>query len=525
MARQDRRMTTNAPTAQALMALPSGSLTDVIAAYAWERPGHIALVVGERAVTYAELDRLVDRIAAALQRDGVMAGDALAIGLSATSVEYVAAFLGAIRAGAAAVPLPAGATPAGLSMMLADCAAKVVVLDAGIGAVLAPAEGVLRVAVDGSDAGLPWADWLAPEGARPAPVSPDPEAAFNIIYSSGTTGAPKGIVQSRAMRWAHLHRAPFPDGSVALVSTPLYSNTSLVGLLPPLANGATVVLMPKFDAGRFLALAEAWRVTHAMLVPVQCRRLLAHPDFDRFDLSAFRMKTVTSAPFSAEEKAEMLRRWPGGLTEYYGMTEGGCTTQLQAHLHPDKLHTVGVPITGEIRLVGEDGREVAPGETGEIVGRSPSMMTGYHGRAEATREAEWFSPEGLRYIRTGDLGRLDEDGFLILMDRKKDMIISGGFNIYPSDLEAEALQHPAIAEAAVVAAPSERWGETPVAFVTLAPGAEAPAAELIAWINSRVARTQRLADLVIVPELPRSTIGKVLKRELREAWLSERSPT
>jgi long-chain acyl-CoA synthetase len=159
-----------------------------------------------------------------------------------------------------------------------------------------------------------------------------------------------------------------------------------------------------------------------------------------------------------------------------------------------------------------------------VVGRSVSMMIGYHGRPELTREAEWFSPEGLRFIRTGDLARLDEDGFLILMDRKKDMIISGGFNIYPSDLEAEAMQHPAIAEAAVVAAPSERWGETPVAFVTLAPGAEAPAAELIAWINSRVARTQRLADLVIVPELPRSTIGKVLKRELREAWLSARSP-
>jgi long-chain acyl-CoA synthetase len=517
-------MTTDAPTAQALMALPSGSLTDVIAAYARERPGHIALVVGERAATYAELDRLVDRIAASLQRDGVQPGDVLAIGLSATSVEYVAAFLGAIRAGAAAAPLPATATPASLSMMLADCAAKNLILDAAVGAALAPAAGVLRVAVDGSDAGLAWADWLAPEGTRPTPVNPGPEAAFNIIYSSGTTGAPKGIVQSRAMRWAHLHRAPYPDGSVALVSTPLYSNTSLVGLLPPLANGATVVLMPKFDAGQFLALAQAWRVTHAMLVPVQCRRLLAHPEFGRFDLSAFQMKTVTSAPCSAELKAEMLRRWPGGLVEYYGMTEGGCTTQLQAHLHPDKLHTVGVPIVGEIRLIGEDGREVARGETGEIVGRSPSMMTGYHGRLEATREAEWFSPEGLRFIRTGDIGRLDEDGFLVLMDRRKDMIISGGFNIYPSDLEAEAVQHPAIAEAAVVGAPSEHWGETPVAYVTLAPGARATAAELLGWINGRVAKTQRLADLVIVPDLPRSTIGKVLKRELREAWLRERGP-
>jgi long-chain acyl-CoA synthetase len=326
------------------------------------------------------------------------------------------------------------------------------------------------------------------------------------------------------MRWAHLHRAPYPDGSVALVSTPLYSNTSLVGFLPPLANGASVVLMPRFDAGRFLELAEAWRVTHAMLVPVQCRRILDHPEFDRFDLSAFRLKTVTSAPCSAELKAAMLRRWPGGLTEYYGMTEGGCTTQLEAHLHPDKLHTVGKPISGEIRLIGEDGREVGPGGTGEVVGRSVSMMIGYHGRPELTREAEWFSPEGLRFIRTGDLARLDDDGFLILMDRKKDMIISGGFNIYPSDLEAEALMHPAAAEAAVVGAPSERWGETPVAFVALKPGAEASAVDLLQWINARVGKTQRLADLKILPELPRNAIGKVLKRELREAYLKEHAP-
>jgi long-chain acyl-CoA synthetase len=146
------------------------------------------------------------------------------------------------------------------------------------------------------------------------------------------------------------------------------------------------------------------------------------------------------------------------------------------------------------------------------------MMVGYHNRPEKTREAEWISPEGLRYIRTGDVGRFDEDGFFILLDRKKDMIISGGFNIYPSDLEAELARHPAVLEAAVVGVPSTRWGETPVAFVALRPETTIEADDLREWTNARLGKTQRLADLVIVEHLTRSAIGKVLKREMRDGY-------
>lgn len=269
----------------------------------------------------------------------------------------------------------------------------------------------------------------------------------------------------------------------------------------------------------FLELAQTHRATHAMLVPVQYRRLMEYPEFGKYDLSSFKMKFATSAPFSAELKRQVLDRWPGGLIEYYGMTEGGGSCGLAAHEHPDKLHTVGQPLPGhDIRLIDEEGREVAPGEIGEIVGRSGAMMVGYHNKPDKTSEAQWVSPAGDIYIRTGDVGRFDADGFLQLMDRKKDMVISGGFNIYPSDLEAEIVQHPAVVEAAVVGVPSDKWGETPVAYVAVKPGEAVSAEELRAWVKARVGKTQRLADLQLVEALPRSHIGKILKRELRDAY-------
>ncbi len=329
-------------------------------------------------------------------------------------------------------------------------------------------------------------------------------------------------MQPHGMRWAHVMRGAKYDygpDAVTLLATPLYSNTTLVVFLPTIAFGGTVVLMAKFDAARYLELAQQHRVTHTMLVPVQYQRILALPGFGAHDLASFRFKFSTSAPFAAALKSDALARWPGGLVEFYGMTEGGGTCILEAHLHPDKLHTVGRPAEGhDIRLIDDAGREVAAGDAGEVVGRSAGMMTGYHGRPEQTREAEWFAPDGQRFIRTGDIGRFDADGFLTLFDRKKDMIISGGFNIFPSDLEAVLERHPAVAESAVVGVASTQWGETPVAFVVRRAGHDAAAEEIRQWLNAQVGKTQRLADLRLVDELPRSAIGKVLKRELREGY-------
>jgi acyl-CoA synthetase (AMP-forming)/AMP-acid ligase II len=497
-------------------------LPALIAGHALAQPTHVAVVAGGRRASYAEFDTLIDRVAAALQRDGFGPGDAVAV-CALSSIEYLAVFVGALRAGLAVAPLAPSSTPVQLAGMAADCSARMAFIDAMADA-LGVAWPVPSLRMDGPT----FEAWLPPAGSRPRPVVIEPGWPFNIIYSSGTTGTPKGIVQPHGMRWGHIQRAAlsgYGPEAVTLIATPLYSNTTLVSVVPTLAHGGCVVLMPKFDAAEYLRLAQVERATHTMLVPVQYQRLMARPDFERFDLSSFRFKFSTSAPFHAELKADVLKRWPGALVEYYGMTEGGGTCILQAHLFPHKLHTVGQPADGhDIRLIDEDGREIArtPGGasagSGEVVGRSMAMMTGYHRQPEKTAEAEWFDAEGRRYIRTGDVGRFDDDGFLILHDRRKDMVISGGFNIYPSDLEAVLRRHPAVADAAVVGVPSFEWGETPVAYVVLRDDSDPEAVR--EWVNGQVGKTQRLAAIRAIAELPRSAIGKVLKRELRERWTS-----
>lgn len=510
-------------TPDELLAREFGTLPDLLRAHARARPSHPALILDEEILDTAALDARVERVAKSLRREGLRPGDVVAI-CGSNSVAWVAAFLGALRAGAVVAPLPPSFTGETLARMCADAEARLIFVDSAAATTLLPVRDRIAARF------ISLEDEIAEQTASdPAPVAAfetpalGPGDPCTLIYSSGTTGTPKGILQPQSMRWAHVRRGPllgYGPQSVTLIALPLWSNTTLVSFLPALGLGGTVVLMRRFDAAGFLALASRHRVTHAMLVPVLVERLLAHQDFSRTDLSSFVLKTCTSAPFSAALKTQVLRRWPGGLVEFYGMSEGGASCMLAAHLHPDKLHTVGRPQPGhEIRLIDESGREVPAGDAGEIVGCSPMMMTGYHRLPAQTAQAEWFDGEGRRFIRTGDVGRLDTDGFLTLVDRRKDVVISGGANVFPSDLEEVLRAHPAVADVAVVGLPSASWGETPAAFVVRTEGAKTTPGELRAWANARLGKVQHLSAVEFIDALPRSALGKVLKRELRDTYL------
>ncbi|MFM2020484.1 MAG: propionyl-CoA synthetase [Pseudomonadota bacterium] len=501
---------------------PFGDYTALISAWGQERPDRLALDDGNERLTWAETAALVERIAAQLQADGLQKGQAVAI-LGTSTLRYALAYLGAIRAGGCAAPLTTSATPAQLEAMLKDSGAMHLFIDAPKLSDLAdrdlPAGKI--VMLDAPLGGRPDIfEWMAATGTKAAPHGCGPKDPFNIIYSSGTTGTPKGIVHSRQMRWLHATvgtNTGYGEADAAsFAATPLYSNTTLAIVIPTLAYGGTLHIMPKFDVTGYLERAQAHRITHTMLVPVQYKRLMEYEGFNDYDLSSYRLKYCTSAPFAPALKADVLKRWPGGLVEIYSMTEGGVVCLLLAHEHPDKLHTVGIPWKGsEVFTIDEAGNRLPPGQTGELVGRSATMMSGYQNQPEKTREGYWIDSDGSIWQRMGDIGRVDADGFVELLGRSKDMIISGGFNIYPVDLEGVLLGLPGVEEAAVIGMASERWGETPVGFVSGAKGVQLDTANLLAAANAQLGKTQRLSALHQIDEMPRSHIGKLLKTDLR----------
>ena len=501
---------------------PTKTIVEVVRDNAKAHPEKPALACDGQTVSWGAFDQRINKIANLLLSMGVSKGDNIAI-ISPNSIPYAELFMGILRAGACVTPLSTMASPDALQKMLTDCGARAIFVAAQY---LELVDGFIadldlaRFAIDFDHPAFQ-SYGAAVDGASDS----DPEIqiemsdAFNLIYSSGTTGTPKGILHNHWMRSAQMDRVSpngYDDNARTLLSTPLYSNTTIVSFLPTLYGGLTVYMMPKFDARGYLEIVQREKITHTMLVPVQYKRIMDVPDFDTFDLSSMQVKFSTSAPLRAEVKADVLARFPGKLLEYYGLTEGGGVTVLNSAEHPDKLHTVGQPAPGnEIRLIDETGAEVPKGTVGEICGRGPTMMAGYFGRDDLTADYIWRDAAGNVFFRSGDMGRFDEDGFLILSDRKKDMIISGGLNIYADDLELVLLADPDVTDAAVIGVPSDAWGETPYGLVVLREGATRSGDDICADANAKLGKSQRLSAVELRDELPRSSIGKILKKELR----------
>ncbi|CAN5860627.1 class I adenylate-forming enzyme family protein [soil metagenome] len=498
------------------------------------RPDALAAMCEGKTRTWREFDRRINKIARTLSAMGVGRGDKIAI-LAANSIEYLETFRAGLRAGACVVPLSTMAAADALEKTLDDCDAKVLFLSDQYRRLVEPCEARLpklivggRIAYDFQRAGwCDFEDWLAPASDAAFEVPIDQLDDVNIIYSSGTTGLPKGILHSHVMRdMLAVRFTAFDYGpdTISLASTPLSSNTTLVSVLATVGVGGATILMPRFDVVKFLEIAQREKVTHAMLVPVQYQRILAHPDFARYDLGAFKAKLSTSAPLRAQIKTDCLARWPGRLIEIYGLTEGGGSCTLEANLHPDKLHTVGKPGLGsEIVVLDEQGKVLPQGEVGELAGRAQLMMKGYYKQADKTRDLFWHDADGQLFFKSGDMGRIDEDGFIILLDRKKDMIISGGFNIYAADIEGLLLKHPELIDAAVIGIPSEQWGESPMALCVRRADSAATEDQVRDWANGQLSKTQRLVAVEFRDVLPRSTIGKIMKRELREPYWAGRA--
>ena len=498
-----------------------------------------AVVCGAERLSWRELDIATNKAANALIARGLKKGGKVAI-LSPNAITSFVTFWAVLKAGGVIVPLNGMLDESSLAR-LADSSDGSFFFAAAAYADLVDAvrDKLPKIAADhffifGADrAGWQSGEAFFASGADHAPgVVLAPADGMTIFYSSGTTGTPKGIAHSHfgRLNYAYGFGAAFGINrhSVAICATPIYASGTCITMLPTLYCGGKIVLLSKFAPEAFLSAVEAEGGTHSFMVPAMYVSVLEHTlsserSGREYDCSSWRVLISAGQTMAQATRDALGARFPhAGIHEVYGMTEGFFTIALPDDFALGKRDTVGkAGFLEDIRIIGEDDRELPNGEVGEIVAYGPGMMQGYYARPDLTEETVWCSPAGRTYLRSGDLGYLDADGYLYVSGRKKDMIKSGGINIYAIDIEDVMMTHPAVSEAAAIGIPHPRWSETPIGVVTLKPGAAITESELLAWINERLAKYQRLTQLAIVEDFPRATYGKIQKDRLRAIYSAE----
>ena len=508
------------------------NLGSLFSRHARYRPDHLAAVFEDQRLTWLEFNKQINRLANALVNLGIQKGDKVATILP-NCLELMEVYWAVAKIGAVVVPA---------STLLLEQAMKTLLQDSDSVALITNSQFVEKI--NSIQTELPaiaddryiLTDWKNHTGyldyhelksgshdREPKGIVINMDDMFNIMYSSGTTGLPKGIVHTHYIRcmYANSFAAAFrmtPE-SVTMHAGAIVFNGAFVDLMPTIFVGGTYVLLKEFEPVNYIETIEKERVTHIMVVPAQVVAILNAPNFSYDALKSLEMVLALGAPLHKEHKEALNKKLPGRFYELYGLTEGFVTI-LDKFDYERKPDSVGTPPPFfEMKILDESGREVPTGEVGEICGNGPILMPGYYKRPDLTAET---IKNG--FLHSGDMGYVDEDGFLYLVDRKKDMIISGGVNVYPRDIEEIVVQHPDVREVAVFGIPHEKWGETPIAAVTLLTSGSITAEALKDWINARVAaKFQRVSEVVVLEDFPRNVAGKILKRVMRDPYWKDQT--
>ena len=500
---------------------------DILANTASRLPDKLAVKQGTFTQTFAELDAAANRFANALIREGFGKGHIVAI-YSANQSDYPTIFFGAARSGAILAHLSARFSVDELRRVISDTDIEAIFVHCDLAGNLSDIRGDLpnldRVIVFGGAGpnGHEVLDNFVGDAPAKSPTVTIAETdPFSIQYSGGTTGFPKGIVASHASRVIGSVRAQREFGiigdDVFCCSTPLFHIAGLfVWFQTGILNGNTCVLMPKWDPEEFMRLVEEEGVTASFMIPTQINGVISHPNFSAERLAGWRYGNFGGAPNPVAQLEKMLEMLPDTIwIEQYGQTESGNLTVRPPEYCRTKAASAGRAFQDvEIAIFGPDDRPLPVGETGELVTRGVHQMIGYYKNPEET--AKVFTADG--WLKTGDVGYLDEDGFLYLVDRSKDMIISGGENVYPSEIENVLYKHPAVNECAVFGIPDEYWGELPAAHVVLEVGAAVNEDELIEFCMQNLARHKRPRMIKFVDNLPKTVVGKIQKSRIREEY-------